>query len=214
MGIVFVDGMPLSPFVRQELAGISVNERGERVQFHSDGGLRVLVSEDGPHEAGRFLDDAPEGGILIVSARSQLAPGSALRALLASAQLPSRRIALFCTHAWSPDDAALVSSLGVQCYSMVEISREGLTDMTDAVMAFVRQWPAFLLVIDLDVLDPAFAPGLAGPVPGGLSSRELLYIAQRLRLIKTLAGVEVIARVDVADTATAGILARLLAELR
>jgi len=86
--------------------------------------------------------------------------------------------------------------------------------MTDAVMAFVRQWPAFLLVIDLDVLDPAFAPGLAGPVPGGLSSRELLYIAQRLRLIKTLAGVEVIARVDVADTATAGILARLLAELR
>lgn len=214
MGIVLVDGMLLSSLVRQELAHISVNERGERVHIPSDGGLHVLVSEDGPHEAGRFLDDVPEGGILIVSARSRLAPGSALRALLASAQLRPQRIALFGTHSWTPDDAAIVSSMGVQCYSMMEISREGLPEMTDAVMAFVRQWPAFMLVLDIDALDPAFAPGLVGPVPGGLSSRELLYVVQRLRLIKTMVGAEVIARVEVADAATAGILARVLAELR
>lgn len=214
MGIVFVDGMTLSSLVRQDLAHISVNERGERVHFQSGDGLRVLVSEDGPHEAGRFLGDAPDGGILIVSARSHLAPGSALRALVASAQLSPRRIALFGTHSWTPDDAALVSSLGVQCYSMMEISREGLPEMTDAVMAFVRQWPAFLLVLDLDALDPAFAPGLISSVPGGLSSRELLYVVQRLRLIKTLASAEVVVRSEVADAATAGILARLLAELR
>jgi agmatinase len=36
------------------------------------------------------------------------------------------------------------------------------------------------LSLDLDVLDPAFAPGVAHPEPGGLSVRELLTILQSL----------------------------------
>ena len=36
------------------------------------------------------------------------------------------------------------------------------------------------LSIDLDVLDPAFAPGLSHPEPGGLSTRQLLTMIQRL----------------------------------
>lgn len=30
--------------------------------------------------------------------------------------------------------------------------------------------------VDIDVLDPAFAPGTGTPEPGGLSSRELLHL--------------------------------------
>lgn len=36
------------------------------------------------------------------------------------------------------------------------------------------------LSVDLDVLDPAFAPGLSHPEPGGLSTREVLSIIQDL----------------------------------
>ena len=36
------------------------------------------------------------------------------------------------------------------------------------------------LSVDLDVLDPAFAPGLSHPEPGGLSTRELLSIIQAI----------------------------------
>jgi agmatinase len=36
------------------------------------------------------------------------------------------------------------------------------------------------LSLDLDVLDPAFAPGLSHPEPGGLSTREVLRIIQSL----------------------------------
>lgn len=32
----------------------------------------------------------------------------------------------------------------------------------------------------MDVLDPAFAPGVDAPVPGGLSSQELIYIAKKV----------------------------------
>jgi arginase family enzyme len=35
--------------------------------------------------------------------------------------------------------------------------------------------------IDLDALDPAFAPGVSHHEPGGLSTRELISVLQRLR---------------------------------
>jgi agmatinase len=35
--------------------------------------------------------------------------------------------------------------------------------------------------LDLDVLDPAFAPGISHPEPGGLSTRDVIGVLQRLR---------------------------------
>ena len=35
--------------------------------------------------------------------------------------------------------------------------------------------------LDLDVLDPAFAPGVSHPEPGGLSTREVIGFLQRLK---------------------------------
>jgi arginase family enzyme len=36
------------------------------------------------------------------------------------------------------------------------------------------------LSVDIDALDPAFAPGISHPEPGGLSTRELLSIIQAI----------------------------------
>ena len=36
------------------------------------------------------------------------------------------------------------------------------------------------LSIDMDVLDPAFAPGVSTPVPGGLNSNELFYLTKKI----------------------------------
>jgi len=46
------------------------------------------------------------------------------------------------------------------------------------------------LSVDLDVLDPAFAPGVSHREPGGLSVREVLSIVQRLA--GTLVGADVV----------------------
>ncbi|HSD26245.1 MAG TPA: arginase family protein, partial [Vicinamibacteria bacterium] len=35
--------------------------------------------------------------------------------------------------------------------------------------------------VDLDVLDPAFAPGVSHPEPGGASARAVIAFLQRLR---------------------------------
>lgn len=55
--------------------------------------------------------------------------------------------------------------------------RAGLAAMLDAVATLAG--PLYLSV-DLDVLDPAFAPGVSHPEPGGLSTRELLTLIQAI----------------------------------
>ncbi|MGE0359570.1 MAG: agmatinase family protein [Vicinamibacterales bacterium] len=67
--------------------------------------------------------------------------------------------------------------------------------------------------LDLDALDPAFAPGVAHPEPGGLSTRDVVALLHRLRA--PIAGgdvVELNPRHDVRDL-TARVAAKLLKEL-
>jgi agmatinase len=44
------------------------------------------------------------------------------------------------------------------------------------------------LSIDIDVLDPAFAPGTGTPEAGGLSNRELLRVLRGLTQINLIGG--------------------------
>lgn len=46
--------------------------------------------------------------------------------------------------------------------------------------AFSERIEKIYLSIDLDILDPAFAPGLGNPEPGGLTTRELIEFIQEL----------------------------------
>ncbi len=55
--------------------------------------------------------------------------------------------------------------------------QEGLEAMVTAARRL--EGPVYLSV-DLDALDPAFAPGISHPEPGGLSTRELLTIVQAI----------------------------------
>jgi agmatinase len=54
-----------------------------------------------------------------------------------------------------------------------------LAPMLAAVLARVGQRPCYL-TLDIDCLDPAFAPGTGTPEPGGLSSSQLLTLLEGL----------------------------------
>ena len=67
--------------------------------------------------------------------------------------------------------------------------------------------------LDIDGLDPAFAPGVAHPEPGGLSTRDVVALLHRIRA--PIAGADVVElnpRFDVRDL-TARVAAKLLKEL-
>ena len=71
----------------------------------------------------------------------------------------------------------------------------------------------FYISVDMDVIDPAFAPGVSTPVPGGLASMKVMYMLKELAKLKPLGldVVEVCPRYDVNDM-TSHLAGRLVAE--
>ncbi len=89
-----------------------------------------------------------------------------------------------------------------------------LQESCDAIMEKLRKLKSFHISIDLDVLDPAFAPGVSYPEPAGLSTRQLLYYLQRLRNLNNLNSldlVEVNPDKDI-NNITSKIAAKIIAE--
>jgi agmatinase len=60
-----------------------------------------------------------------------------------------------------------------------DVFRQGVDEVIDKLRARVGRRPVYLS-IDIDVLDPAHAPGTGTPEAGGLTSRELLEILRGL----------------------------------
>ena len=61
-----------------------------------------------------------------------------------------------------------------------DIFKDGYQSTVDKVAAHFQGYDAIYLTLDIDVLDPAFAPGTGTPEAGGLSSRELMEIVNQL----------------------------------
>jgi agmatinase len=60
-----------------------------------------------------------------------------------------------------------------------DVDSIGVSGIIERVRDRVGERPAYVSV-DIDVLDPAFAPGTGTPEAGGLTSRELLAILRGL----------------------------------
>jgi len=75
---------------------------------------------------------------------------------------------------------------GITSFAMHDVRDLGIREVIDRTVAIVGDGPTFLSV-DVDVLDPAFAPGTGTPEPGGMTSSDLLWavraIGRRLRLV-------------------------------
>ena len=81
---------------------------------------------------------------------------------------------------------------GVRWHRMEEIIERGIDAVIDDVLEEVDGAEALWLSVDVDVLDPAFAPGTGTPEPGGMNTRELLRAVRRLVLARGLGGMDVV----------------------
>ena len=89
-----------------------------------------------------------------------------------------------------------------------------LIDTCDAIMEFLRKFDSIYISIDMDILDPVYAPGVSYVEPNGLTSRELFYFLQRLKKtnkIKALDVVEVNPENDI-NNITTKTAARIIAD--
>ena len=79
---------------------------------------------------------------------------------------------------------------GVKQISINQIN-ENLEEITDVITEFAKGKELYVS-IDIDVIDPAFAPSTGYLEPGGLTSRQFLYIIQRISKIRTLRGLDIV----------------------
>ncbi|GAA2678550.1 hypothetical protein Apa02nite_024100 [Actinoplanes palleronii] len=81
----------------------------------------------------------------------------------------------------------------MRSYEMAEIEHRGLMVCIDeAIETALQCSEAVFLSVDIDVCDPAAAPGTGTPEPGGLSARALLDAVRRICSRVPLAGVDVV----------------------
>lgn len=73
------------------------------------------------------------------------------------------------------DDLANDARVGFQVVPAAEVDALGAGGLAERIADRVRDRPVYVS-IDIDVLDPAFAPGTGTPEAGGLTSRELLAV--------------------------------------
>jgi len=106
---------------------------------------------------------------------------------------------------WPPADVfEWMQSQGMRWHLMQEIWERGIHPVIEDAVAEALDGAEHLYVsVDIDVLDPGFAPGTGTPEPGGMVPADLLRTVRRLAMDANLVAldvVEVSPPYDVSDT--------------
>jgi len=109
---------------------------------------------------------------------------------------------------------ARIEKLGLTVYRAEDVFKDGTDTIASSLKSLLREEPVYIS-IDLDCLDPAFAPGVGNPQPGGLATRQMMEILHGLRGLNVLAAdiVEYCPRFDSPARITAFAAAILIKEV-
>lgn len=103
-----------------------------------------------------------------------------IRRALDTGRLAPEHLLIVGTRSYNAVELDFMRAQGIRFVPARELERQG----TDAVLALARERLAacasVYLTIDIDVADPAFAPGTGAPVAGGLTSRQVLDLVRGL----------------------------------
>ncbi len=102
----------------------------------------------------------------------------------------------------------------IKMYSIKQTCEDS-ESVCNEVMEHARKFDGSYLSIDIDVIDPAYAPGTGYLEPGGMTTREMIYFLHRLKMMKNLARIDIVEvnpRKDV-NNMTSKLGAKLIAEL-
>ena len=120
--------------------------------------------------------------------------GSPFRHLVDEDIIPGSRLVQVGLRGYWPyeEEFEWARSTGVRWHRMEEVVDEGISAVIERVLQETAGAAALYLSVDIDALDPAYAPGTGTPEPGGLTTRELLRAVRRLALDRDLVGMEVV----------------------
>jgi arginase len=112
-------------------------------------------------------------------------------------------------------ERTILKELGIRVYTMKDIDKRGLGEIVEQTIMQLHHTKRVHVSFDADVLDPAVAPGVGTPVPGGLSYREahlLMELLADAKIVTSLDLVEVNPILDIQNK-TAQIMVEMTASL-
>ncbi len=121
--------------------------------------------------------------------------GQPMRRLIESGALRGDRFLQIGLRGYWPGPQTLdwMAGQGMRSYEMTEIGYRGLQAcLSEAFAVATDQCEGVFLSVDIDVCDPAHAPGTGTPEPGGLTARELLDSVRRICLDLPVVGIDVV----------------------
>ena len=80
---------------------------------------------------------------------------------------------------------------GITSFFMHDVRKLEIAEVVERAVEIVGSGAVFL-TIDVDVLDPAFAPGTGTPEPGGMTTADLLWAARTLAAGLEIVGADVV----------------------
>lgn len=144
-----------------------------------------------------FCSKTKNPGMIIFDAHPDLMPGfnpathdNYLRMLIEDNTLKPENVILMGIRAVDRQEQLFIRNKKITAYSMKQLHAD--LGLILHVMEQLQKFDAVYLSIDIDVVDPVFAPGTGYCEVGGLSSRELIMLVQKLRLLKNLKWVDIV----------------------
>ena len=82
---------------------------------------------------------------------------------------------------WEDQEIDLIENGGLNVYPAALVAERGMKSVATSVYSKLSACDAVHISLDIDCLDPAFAPGVSHREPGGLSTRQAIDLIQRLK---------------------------------
>ena len=105
---------------------------------------------------------------------------------------PKRYVQIGLRGYWpGPNEFAWQEEHGITSFFMHDVRELGSREVVERTLGVVGGGPTYVTV-DVDVLDPAFAPGTGTPEPGGMTSGDLLWACRTVAEQLEVVGAEVV----------------------
>ena len=121
--------------------------------------------------------------------------GMPVRRLIDTEHFPGKNFVQVGLRGFYPDSETIewMRGNGMHSHFMAEIDSKGWNTVVDEALREALDGPRYLMVsLDIDVLDPAYAPGTGTPEPGGLTTRELLPVLRRVCAEANVVAIELV----------------------
>lgn len=89
-------------------------------------------------------------------------------------------------------ERAYLRGIGMRAYTMRDIDERGLAAIARESIIHLAGLPRVHVSLDMDSLDPRFAPGVGTPVPGGLTYREAHLLMEMLAESRKVTSLDIV----------------------